>query len=599
MKKQGLWIAGVILSVCVWGAGCGKGENTSRLAFLYNQASISMMEGNVSEPLIREIQNLQELEVEETEGTYITAYNQFLKEYEIEFKKENNKNNWEAFKFVNFNLVYIDDDEIPELVIDDWGKVRFYTYCSGKVKELGEFWEYESIEYEEKTGIIRLIFPEEYRWIRTYTETYYQLEDGEIKQIVQLYSSTWFNDDYIEHPSFEIDDNSVSEETFQIKKRELEEKYDFILIDEGVPVSEAPVLETYRRFLTYYAKQKKDKDGQGETRFALIYLDGDEIPELVILEGDAHMDAASVYTYEQGRAVLVGRYGQHGTMYYQEKEGIVLSDFDSAGEVLSSVYQIDGTNEVTLQSYHTQWGKTEGKESYFVDNEKTTKEQYDKVWEKWNSKANRRVDYRIGTPVSEDNWEALIKQSYRLRTGWENYLYFFQDRKPYSYKAKFTGLSGEALEEPVETVVTLDIREVKYFDKGTLFELRLVPDEELKFRYDMERLNLGYFYVNEDKIYCIRDKDMSIEAISEEEIKSRGRLVCQREETKDLLGEKEKGWHEYISTEGFGRHIYHGYDTLVETGWYEQFVWEWNKGLVQYRSGFGAEADAIELELVE
>lgn len=45
------------------------------------------------------------------------------------------------------------------------------------------------------------------------------------------------------------------------------------------------------------------------------------------------------------------------------------------------------------------------------------------------------------------------------------------------------------------------------------------------------------------------------------------------------------------------RREYRGYNTLTETGYYESFIWEAGKGLVEYRSGYGAGADAVELLL--
>jgi aminopeptidase C len=43
---------------------------------------------------------------------------------------------------------------------------------------------------------------------------------------------------------------------------------------------------------------------------------------------------------------------------------------------------------------------------------------------------------------------------------------------------------------------------------------------------------------------------------------------------------------------------YHSYNNLTGTGFYEQFIWEDAKGLVTYKSGFGAEKNDIELQLI-
>lgn len=57
---------------------------------------------------------------------------------------------------------------------------------------------------------------------------------------------------------------------------------------------------------------------------------------------------------------------------------------------------------------------------------------------------------------------------------------------------------------------------------------------------------------------------------------------------------EEKGWHEEIMVEGTVC-TYRSYNDLTETGYYERFVWEKGKGLIEYKSGFGAERDRIYL----
>ena len=94
----------------------------------------------------------------------------------------------------------------------------------------------------------------------------------------------------------------------------------------------------------------------------------------------------------------------------------------------------------------------------------------------------------------------------------------------------------------------------------------------------------------------LRGEDILNEITSEEDILSRGKIVCQDEELKDSLDENQKGEHEYMLLDKNQRQ-YHSYNNLVESGFYETFVWEQNMGLVSYRSGFGAEKDAIEIYL--
>ena len=78
----------------------------------------------------------------------LKAYYSFLKSYK--FTSE--------YSTRGFNLAYINNDSIPELIVFDGdyhaagGKV--YAYVNGKVKYVGEFGEWGGFEYQEKKGVI-------------------------------------------------------------------------------------------------------------------------------------------------------------------------------------------------------------------------------------------------------------------------------------------------------------------------------------------------------------------------------------------------------------------------------------------------------------
>lgn len=151
---------------------------------------------------------------------------------------------------------------------------------------------------------------------------------------------------------------------------------------------------------------------------------------------------------------------------------------------------------------------------------------------------------------------------------------------------------------PVQTEqIELSVTELKRFEEGNLYELSWNCDKDMRDSRGADRRYLGLFLVLEDSIYCIGDKDAKVELTTVEELQNAGKLVCSKSAKEDALAENEKGWHEYILVED-GRSEYHGYNNLVETGYYECFVWEAGKGLVGYRSGYGAEADAIDVRLL-
>ena len=137
----------------------------------------------------------------------------------------------------------------------------------------------------------------------------------------------------------------------------------------------------------------------------------------------------------------------------------------------------------------------------------------------------------------------------------------------------------------------LIVREVKKYNKGVLYEIQVDCKECLTEEdyYAYDRFWLGYFYVTDQKIYLIKDVE-GLKTKTEDELDKMGRIVCQAESKEDT--QKEKGWHEFIIVEN-GICKYHSWNDFTETGYYESFTWEEEKGLVEYSSGYGAGRDEI------
>ncbi|MDE6675208.1 MAG: hypothetical protein K2K19_10430, partial [Acetatifactor sp.] len=165
----------------------------------------------------------------------------------------------------------------------------------------------------------------------------------------------------------------------------------------GVELSE--VLETYGDFLAENADENE--------LFTLIYLDNDDIPELVSMHDGGRLAGAEIYTYKQGETVHVGGYGQWGWTWYLEKEGIIFSPYDHQGSGGCSVHRIEGTKDTLLQVFDfvpdvpaTDLDEWDGYSFiYKVDGEVVSEEQYEEAWQKWDSPDGRRliVDYCIPT----------------------------------------------------------------------------------------------------------------------------------------------------------------------------------------------------------
>lgn len=147
-----------------------------------------------------------------------------------------------------------------------------------------------------------------------------------------------------------------------------------------------------------------------------------------------------------------------------------------------------------------------------------------------------------------------------------------------------------------------------YFEKitnlrqGVLYHLTINPISGLNI--PEERLSVGYFYVQEDKIIRLWGNDNNIWSLSSEEIEaivssdklpSQSEIVCQENEIKDSLQEDEEGWHQYLVVDGNRREFHSYYKYPQSTGYWESFTWEKGIGLVSYKSGYRDGIDYIEL----
>ena len=423
-----LILAGIIVSFLIFRVRGGvipqatEEEETSHEELEEESVNKAQPE-SVPEEKIEEASTEEAGEEEEIklEASYALAYYEFLKEYAGD-------SNYVKTGHARFDLVFIDDNEIPELLLMEDNShangVKVYTYNQEMVVELGEFGSSGWMQYVERGGMIFSHFI----GFGESINNFFMIEEGKAALICNMHSLPDYSSEDLTD-FYEIDEISVEEEVYQAKWKELYEDHEYVLIgyEDGIPIkkmelksllSEAidglilkkdsqalleqvteqdEVLKTYESFLTDYVQQWERNAGQKSPGFKLIYLDDDTIPELVIIEGNAHLSSVSVYTYEAGKTILVGKYGQYGAMSYQEKRGIVFDDYDQGGNVYSSVYQIKGTEETLLISFSERCEFVEGVEeieyTYTVDGKEATEEQYNEAYLTWNDGFTKAIDY--------------------------------------------------------------------------------------------------------------------------------------------------------------------------------------------------------------
>jgi hypothetical protein len=198
-----------------------------------------------------------------------------------------------------------------------------------------------------------------------------------------------------------------------------------------------------------------------------------------------------------------------------------------------------------------------------------------KTWQ--GNSDTKNTSIQIATPNSTSLASASVRNPF-----------FFKDSES---KPIFKGVFS--FDNIVKKDITLNIKKLENLKNGALYELKIESISDIP----NERMSLGYFYVQSDKIikYNATEKILN-ELKANKDVSGDYQVICQDTEIKDTLGQDEKGFHHSLVVSGDTRE-YHAFNNQTSTGYYESFIWEKDKGLVNYRSGFGAEKDAIEISL--
>lgn len=186
-----------------------------------------------------------------------------------------------------------------------------------------------------------------------------------------------------------------------------------------------------------------------------------------------------------------------------------------------------------------------------------------------------------------------------------------EDENAYFYTTDYQYLTATVeyyeLETRTEKEIVAEVYLVKEYKQGKVYKFAIEPVGYL----GEERFNI-YFYVTSDKIYRLYsytyqdgetiefydNDELLVQYLdTDEKLVENGTIVCQSESTAELIDQNSI----YSITADGNRVTYSRTDVNVngERGFYEYFVWEEGKGLIEYGSGFGVEADILYLSQIE
>lgn len=156
--------------------------------------------------------------------------------------------------------------------------------------------------------------------------------------------------------------------------------------------------QAYRNYLKSYSTEDHI-----QSKFALIYIDADDIPELAVCDGSFHAAWWKVLTYRGSAVKDIGEFGGWGTMFYYEKAAMIFSSYGNHGAWTANLYKIENGEAVSVWEASGDLDE-DGEEIFFdADGNPITEAEYNAQMEAAEpadaEQCSRSISY------DEDGWE--------------------------------------------------------------------------------------------------------------------------------------------------------------------------------------------------
>ncbi len=427
MKKTYLLI-GIMMAVALMTAGCNKVSEVPPVSEVYVSSEVTppveaeseevQPEPVISEPVDDKNNPADAVDEDEWKAAYLEYIDKVLSEHWDEYSDVYNGDFNEAAcdDYFYFKLIYIDGDDIPELVIGA-GSELLASYHNGKLQKFAEI-----ASMNPTPGL--------YSGVISYIEREGKLiwqtggHSGR-NEIVCLLKSSGFSQDCAgtiaywdfdyEHPDYYFWDewdeygNGVGDdiESYKCKNKadydkKMSQYYDYSKATDGLGTSgmyykyseivaylsgkptDAPAAENNADWKQAYKDTINGSNYNSERDYwALIYLDSDDIPELVCV-----LDNCTVwyYTFHDGKAVelLCAQQRMAIDGRFIPGEGLICDcdetgDPESGGTHTYTVYKLsDGKLTTIFNGAYSYGGYDDDsfEKKYYIDNQEVTSEQY-------------------------------------------------------------------------------------------------------------------------------------------------------------------------------------------------------------------------------
>ena len=157
-----------------------------------------------------------------------------------------------------------------------------------------------------------------------------------------------------------------------------------------------------------------------EYRFALAYIDTDDVPELLVFQGDYHSSMVEVYTVYNNELYNAGMFGSSGCITYASKQNLISSSYVGQGNVIYEYFSLhEGIASLEKTIGYSDYDIETEKESFSIDEKRVSKNEYNQELSKYqiNRKWTEASGYNDGYEITD----SLIKD---MINGFETFVVY-------------------------------------------------------------------------------------------------------------------------------------------------------------------------------
>lgn len=200
-------------------------------------------------------------------------------------------------------------------------------------------------------------------------------------------------------------ESSSGEDIGQISVEEMEEW-----------IFQSPYARAYYDYLQEYIASCTPAEKR-LLRFGLVFIDEDNVPELLIFPDNSHAAGVEVYSYTRDRVVGLGEFGSFGNMQYVKRGGMIFSTFMGQGESNSDFFHMEDGQAMLVSNLrdwpdYSKLEEGEYEEFYEIDEHSVTKDIYQAKWEElYDSQEYVLIGYENGIPLNETELLPALAQA--------------------------------------------------------------------------------------------------------------------------------------------------------------------------------------------